>query len=290
MPDEDRDANLTGTSASTSTHTTKSRTGRPSIRRIPIRTPSTRAPGGTTNAYVLGDLLVDPAGRHPDLDRVAESVEHVAVTHAHPDHVGAVAEYAAAAEATTWAPSAFADRFEEATGAEPDATFTEGDAIGSADATAIATPGHAVDHVAFAVGEGTEHEGDPRGGEAILCGDLALAEGSVVVSREGGGLRAYLESLRRIRDRDPTVLYPGHGPAIQDPRSTLDRLIDRRLDRERSVLEAVEAGASDVDAVLEGAYDRDLTGVEDLARATVRAHLEKLLEEGRIGEAWRERL
>ena len=46
------------------------------------------------------------------------------------------------------------------------------------------------------------------------------------------------------------------------------------------------AGASDVDDVLDAAYEKDLTGVEDLARATVRAHLRKLADEGRIGAEW----
>ncbi|MFA9515823.1 MBL fold metallo-hydrolase [Halopenitus sp. H-Gu1] len=276
------------------------------LRRVPIRSPSTRTPSGATNTYVLGDLLVDPAGRHPDLDRIVEArpIEHVVVTHTHPDHVGAVAEYAASAEATAWAPKAFADRFENATGMGPDATFEDGDVIGDVEATAIGTPGHAIDHVAFAVDcsdedvtfavdhldEEDANDPDHGGQEVILSGDLAVADGSVVVGPDGGGLRTYLESLRRLRDRDPAVLYPGHGPAIDDPEATLNRLIHHRLDRERSILDAIETGASDVSEVLDRAYEKDLTGVEDLARETVRAHLEKLIEEGRIDDSWHDRV
>jgi glyoxylase-like metal-dependent hydrolase (beta-lactamase superfamily II) len=95
-------------------------------------------------------------------------------------------------------------------------------------------------------------------------------------------MRAYLTSLRRLYARDPERLYPGHGPTIEEPRATIRRLIAHRLDRERRVRQAVESGAETVDAVLESAYDKDLTGVRDLARATVRAHLKKLAAEGAV--------
>ncbi|TKX84263.1 MBL fold metallo-hydrolase, partial [Halorubrum sp. SS5] len=64
------------------------------------------------------------------------------------------------------------------------------------------------------------------------------------------------------------------------------RLIDHRLDRERDVTAAIDAGATDVESVVDAAYEKDLTGVRDLARATVVAHLEKLRAEGRIGDSW----
>jgi hypothetical protein len=48
------------------------------------------------------------------------------------------------------------------------------------------------------------------------------------------------------------------------------------------VLTAVQEGATDVDGVVDAAYDKDLSGFDDLARATVVAHLEKLDVEGRV--------
>ncbi|MFU8869246.1 MAG: hypothetical protein ACNA7R_15220, partial [Natronococcus sp.] len=119
-------------------------------------------------------------------------------------------------------------------------------------------------------------------GGPIVCGDCAVDEGSVVVGAPEGDVRAYLTTLRRLRAIDPPTLYPGHGPAIETPRETLERLIAHRLRRERRVLEAVDDGARSLAAILEGAYEKDLEGVRDLARATVRAHLEKLAVEGRL--------
>ncbi|WP_254767253.1 MBL fold metallo-hydrolase [Salinilacihabitans rarus] len=250
------------------------------VTRRPVPT-ATRAPGGRTNAYVLGRdpaLLVDPAGRTDALDRLVadRGVEHVLVTHAHPDHVDAVAAYADGTDATVWARYGRTDRFREATGADPDRTFLPGTTIplGDGDARVVDAPGHAPDHVAVVAGD----DGP------VCCGDCAVREGSVVVGAPEGDMRAYLSTLRRLHARDPPRLLPGHGPVVDDPRATLERLIAHRLERERRVLAAVDAGARHLDEVLDAAYGKDLTGVADLARATVVAHLEKLAVEGRL--AW----
>lgn len=238
-------------------------------------TVETRSPDGRVAAYVLGSdpaVLLDPGATSDELDRVvaAAGVEHVCCTHHHADHTGGVAAYAD--DATVWARAGREDGFTAATGVSPDRTFRGGTEIGTGGGTVqfVETPGHAPEHVAVETPEG------------IVSGDLAVAEGSVVVGAPEGDMRAYLSSLRRLYARDPERLYPGHGPAITDPRATIRRLIHHRLDRERKVREAVEAGAESVDAVLESAYDKDLTGVRDLARATVRAHLEKLAAEGAV--------
>ncbi|WP_435072984.1 MBL fold metallo-hydrolase [Halorubrum sp. HHNYT27] len=266
------------------------------VARVPVPV-DTRAPGGTTNAYVAGGLLVDPAARTDSLDAAAgvgapgdgDAVTAVAVTHTHPDHVGAVAEYADLASAPIFAHADHIDRFVAATGADPDGTFEGGETVGETDVRAVDTPGHAPDHVAFAVESGREDDaGAPV--RALLCGDLAVAEGSVVVGAPEGNLGDYLDSLKRVRDGGYARLYPGHGPVIDDPEGVCDRLIDHRLNRERAVLAAIEAGAVDVDAVVDAAYEKDLSGVADLARATVVAHVEKLLADGRIGETWADRL
>jgi len=237
-----------------------------------------RSPAGQTNAYLVGDsraLLVDPADRTPDLDAAVDErdVAHVAVTHTHPDHVDGVADYAAETGATVWCRRGREARFEDRTGVVPDETFVEGSvlSVGDAGVRVLDTPGHAADHVAFETPDA-----------AVVSGDLAVAAGSVTVGAPEGDLRAYLTALRRLRARDPPVLHPGHGPRIDDPRATLARLVAHRLDREDRVRRAVRDGARTVDAVLDAAYDRDLSGVREFARATVVAHLEKLDVEGDV--------
>ena len=113
-------------------------------------------------------------------------------------------------------------------------------------------------------------------------GDLVVSTGSVVVGSDDGDVRAYLSSLRRLYARNPDRLYPGHGPVIETPRDQIERLIRHRLDREAKILTAVRDGARTLDEVLDTAYDKDLSGVRDLARTTTAAHLEKLAVEGEV--------
>ncbi|QLG50964.1 MBL fold metallo-hydrolase [Natrinema halophilum] len=245
-------------------------------RSVPV---PTRAPSGTTNTYLLGTdpaILVDPATRSDELDHLVRNrrVEHILVTHTHPDHVGAVDSYADRTDATVWARNGRIDRFRDATGCKPDRTFTSGTTIHSGDkrVRVLSAPGHAPDHVALEAG---------RGGP-ILCGDCAVREGSVVVGAPEGDMRAYVTTLRRLWAIDPPALHPGHGPVIDAPRETLERLLSHRTEREQRVLEAVADGARSLDEILGGAYEKDLSGVRDLARATVAAHLEKLAVERRL--------
>ncbi|MFB6309771.1 MAG: MBL fold metallo-hydrolase [Salinirussus sp.] len=241
------------------------------VERVRIPT-ATRAPGGATHAHVIGEtLLVDPAGTADALDTaITEAgVSHVAVTHTHPDHVGGVAHYAQRYDLTVWARAGRENEFHAATGIRPDRTFLPGTTLPGG-VPVLDTPGHAPEHVAF----GAQH--------SWITGDLAVAEGSVVVGAPEGDMRAYLTSLRRVYAMAPERLYPGHGAIIDNPRATCARLIGHRLAREERVLKAVETGAEAIDDIVAAAYDKDVAGVKDLARATVRSHLEKLAVEGRL--------
>lgn len=242
------------------------------VERFSLSVP-TRAPTGATSAYVStgGDgIVIDPAARDDDLDAaVTEGVEHVAVTHHHPDHVGAVADYATEFDLTVWARYGREASFESATGIAPDRTVKPGEQI-TRGVSVVDTPGHAPEHTAFVLPDG------------LVTGDLAVAEGSVVVGAPEGDMRAYLTSLRRVHAANPERLYPGHGPVIDTPRATCARLIAHRRDRERAVRAAIEDGNRTLDEIVEAAYDKDISAVYDLARATVLAHVEKLAVESKI--------
>ncbi|ERH11034.1 MAG: Zn-dependent hydrolase [halophilic archaeon J07HX64] len=153
------------------------------VTRVPVDAES-RAPSGRTTAHIVTaegeSLLVDPAARSDALDAAVE--EHdptgVAVTHHHPDHVGAVASYAQRKGMTVWARAGRAGAFETATGTAPDRLFRPGGTL-PAGVGVVDTPGHAPEHVAFVAGE------------EWLTGDLAVAAGSVVVGAPEGDMRAY---------------------------------------------------------------------------------------------------
>jgi glyoxylase-like metal-dependent hydrolase (beta-lactamase superfamily II) len=142
----------------------------------------------------------------------------------------------------------------------------------------IATPGHATDHVAL------------LWRRVAFAGDTVLGEGSVFVAPAGGGMGAYLDSLRRLRELDLDTIAPGHGPFVWDPGAKLDEYIAHRLDRERRVLAAIDAGARTRDELLDAAWaDVPFDQVPVLrvaAGETLDAHLDKLRDEGRLPEGF----
>lgn len=237
---------------------------------------ATRAPTGQTAAYLVGQsnsLLVDPAAWTEQLAAAAREADvgHVAVTHHHPDHVGGVADAAAALDCTVWARAGRVSAFEAATGVVPDRTFGADTIIPAASGVSVLdTPGHAAEHVGFVCGD------------EIVSGDVAVAEGSVVVGAPDGEMRAYLSTLRRLHARNPGRLHPAHGPVIDRPRDVCRRLIQHRIDRERAVARAVSDGARTIGEIVDAAYEKDISTVRDLARATVVAHVEKLVVENRL--------
>lgn len=130
----------------------------------------------------------------------------------------------------------------------------------------VPVPGHSDDHVAF-VWEG-----------ACFTGDAVLGAGSVFVASR---LREYLEALARLRDMDLEVICPGHGPLVLDPRAKLEEYIAHRLDRERRLLEALEAGLREEDDLLDAAWSDAPAHLRGAAALSLRAHMQKLREDGR---------
>ncbi len=180
----------------------------------------------------------------------------LALTHDHADHAEAVPALRATAGGTV--PVAAAR-------GEVDLVLGDGDVAGPL--TALATPGHAPDHLAYVAGP-------------LACtGDAVLGAGSVFVQAD---LAAYLAALRRLRELDLERLLPGHGPIVTEPRTVLDAYVAHRLERERGLLAALAAGHRTVDALLDAAWSDAPAALRPAAALTLGAHLDKLAAEGRL--------
>src|SRR4051794_22382956 len=140
----------------------------------------------------------------------------------------------------------------------------------------IPTPGHAEDHVCFVLGR------------VCFTGDLILGEGSTFVPPDGGSLIAYLDSLHRVRDLDLELLCPGHGPCVTDPAAKISEYIDHRLDRERKLVAALDAGERSRPRLLDAAWDDVPRELRPAAALVMQAHLEKLDAEGRLPDDLRD--
>jgi glyoxylase-like metal-dependent hydrolase (beta-lactamase superfamily II) len=219
------------------------------VLRVRARNPSPLTLDGT-NTYVVGRWIVDPGPSDPAhleavLAAAGGDVEGVALTHGHADH----AEGAEALEAPVARPG-------------------EGEEAGPFQA--LATPGHSPDSVCL------------LHGRVCFTGDTVLGAGSVFIAPGEGSLSAYLASLRRLRELDLEALCPGHGPFVWDPQAKLDEYIEHRLDRERRLLEALDAGLRTRDELLDSAWSDAPAELRYAAGLSLAAHLEKLGEEGRL--------
>jgi glyoxylase-like metal-dependent hydrolase (beta-lactamase superfamily II) len=212
-----------------------------------------------TNTYVVAGWVVDPGPddqRHLDavLEAARGSVEGIVLTHDHLDH------------------SAGARRLAEMAGGVRVLHPGAGDEAGPF--LAIASPGHSRDSVCLV------HE------RVCFSGDTILGEGSVFISATGGGLAGYLAALERLAAMTLDAICPGHGPVVWEPAERIADYMAHRLERERKVLAALEAGARTHDEILERAWDDtpidSVPMLRGAAEQTLEAHLEKLRAEGRI--------
>src|SRR3954470_7838810 len=157
---------------------------------------------------------------------------------------------------------------------------TDGETV--AGLTALATPGHAAEHLSFLL------PGDD--GSACFCGDLILGQGSTIVGpREfGGSLADYMESLQKLQKLELTMLYPGHGPEIRDPQAKIAEYIAHRQEREDRLVAALERGERSRAALLAGVWDDVPKELRMPAGIAMKAHLEKLQDEGRLPDDLRD--
>lgn len=206
-----------------------------------------------TNTWFVDGWVIDPGpaiDAHLDAVAAAGTVQGIAVTHDHEDHVEGL------------------DGLQERVGDVPvvsaRAGARDGDVAGPL--RVLALPGHSDDHLAFVAGR------------AAFTGDAVLGEGSVFVSDD---LTGYLDGLRRLRELDLAVLCPGHGDPIWDVAAKLDAYIAHRLDRERRLLAALDRGLSTEDELLDAAWDDAPPELRPFAAVSLRAHLAKLRAEGR---------
>ncbi len=246
-----------------------------------------------TCTYVVGQgevAVIDPgpadpthlAALHEAL--AGEKIAQILVTHTHRDH----SPGATALRAVTGAPIIgcapydppphdLVGDFRAADSSHdrayaPDRILEDGERVGGPgfDLVAVATPGHAANHLAFALPQEN----------ALFSGDHVMAWSTTVVAPPDGSMRAYRASLDKLLSRSETIYWPGHGGPVRQPARFVKALAQHRRHREVAILRRLAAGDSGIETLVTRLYADLAPALKGAAALSVLAHLQELAERG----------
>lgn len=265
----------------------------PGVRRIVANNPGPFTYKGT-NTYIVGHgdvAVIDPGpddGAHLKALSEAlrgERITQILITHTHRDHTEAVVplkDHSGApvlafgktgkergARTTSPSGKAFVDL-----DLAPDEVLKDGDTIKGGDwaLDAIHTPGHAPDHLCFAL----------VGQRTVLSGDHVMGWNTTVVAPPEGSMADYISSLERLLDRNDKVFLPGHGGRIETPRRVVRAYLMHRKMRESAIYGCLESGDRFIPQIVPKIYGSLDAKLAPAAALSVLAHLEHLVERGLV--------
>jgi glyoxylase-like metal-dependent hydrolase (beta-lactamase superfamily II) len=219
-----------------------------------------------TRTYLIDETAVLDPG--PDIASHIEAIlqaiprlQTIFITHGHADHAPAAIPLKKRTGARIVAPPGVLD--------ETDHVVRDGEVVEGLEA--ISTPGHTREHVCFLTSSGD-----------LFSGDTILGTGTTAIFPPDGNMRDYIQSLRKLRERNPRRIFPAHGPTRDDAVALIDEYIAHRLEREQQVLDAIAAGAKGVEELRRHIYPDLDERLHRAAEIQVTAHLIKLREEGRV--------
>jgi glyoxylase-like metal-dependent hydrolase (beta-lactamase superfamily II) len=264
----------------------------PLVRRLIANNPSPFTFTGTCS-YIVGAgkvAIIDPgpldeAHISALLEAVrGESVEHILVTHTHRDHAPAAQRFKAKTGATILGARAFSPRQAAGEGKgldashdlsySPDQVLEDGERIEGQSYTleTVSTPGHSSNHLSFALIEE----------KSLFSGDHVMAWSTSVVAPPDGSMGDYMASLEKLRARNETLFWPGHGGPVVEPRRYMRGLAHHRRQREAAILSRIEAGDRTIAEIVARIYVGLNPALVGAARLSTLAHLQDMAARGLV--------
>ena len=233
----------------------------PGVECLPLPT-QTLPPATHTNCYVLGvaggeRVIIDPAAKSKEaleilrrkvdeIERTGSKIIATIFTHKHPDHIGNLSEISKIYQAPIWASK---ETLEVIPKCNTDMVLKEEDSfelIGGGESVlwrVIETHGHCPGHICLS------------GDAGIISGDNVTVIGTILVPSSDGDMNQYLDGLERIKNLNPPLLFPGHGPFSANPQRLLDRYIRHRSKRHQTVFDAVRDNYTELESIAKKAYE-----------------------------------
>jgi endoribonuclease LACTB2 len=199
----------------------------------------TLPPATRTNTFLLGTkelYIVDPATPYgPEQERFdklmtrllaeGKTLKAVVLSHHHSDHVGDAQRVATKWSLPIWGHQLTAEKL--------DLTFDryldEGDVLGSW--TLLHTPGHAPGHFCF-------WQAEQR---SLVAADMVAEDSTIIIEpHDGGELKTYMESLKRLIALQPRTLTPSHGHLRTDGTALLEHTLSHRQKRVEQIKRHLE--------------------------------------------------
>ena len=250
----------------------------PLVRRITAGNSSVFT-GPGTNTYLVGKeeiTVIDPGPAMPEhIENIAKAcgddIKQILVTHTHPDHSPGAKLLHQRTAAPVMGMYALHKQTQDKT-FKANKVLEDGDEIREIEYTlkAIHTPGHASNHLCYLL----EEE------KMIFTGDHIMEGSTVVIGPPDGNMKQYIESLEKLKQFDISLIAPGHGNLMKDPKSVVDWIVSHRMFREKKVVDALtEFSKANLDQLVEKVYDDVDERLHGIAQASLLAHLNKLIEE-----------
>jgi glyoxylase-like metal-dependent hydrolase (beta-lactamase superfamily II) len=263
----------------------------PSVRRITARNEGPFTFRGT-NTFLIGGHDVTVLDPGPDDPRHLQAIlaavgggriEKILLSHSHSDHAAGARPLQKRTGAPVLAgiPAHSSKRGEgprlddaPQSGFAPDRVLADADVIDGSDyrLQTIATPGHASDHLAFAL----------LGTPVLFSGDHVMGWSTSVVAPPDGSMAAYLDSLDRLLARPEHTYLPAHGGAITEAPAYLRALKAHRLERETAILDALRQGGRTIPEIVAEVYRPLDPRLGQAAGLSTLAHLEHLTARGLV--------